>query len=66
MIHDTGKICPRCHSPKMKIWEDLTDEEKFLAERLPASAEYTVAERKKHRFCTRCWFEDDSAKTTVA
>jgi len=41
----------------MKNWAELTDEQKFLIERLPMSAEYSPKQRKKHRFCTRCWFE---------
>ena len=41
----------------MKAWAELTEEQKLLAERLPMSAEYPFKERKKHRFCTRCWYE---------
>jgi len=66
MIHHTRKTCPRCHSPKMRRWTDLTDEEKLFVERLPMSAEHGLSERKKHRYCTRCWFEDDSNETTIA
>jgi len=51
------KMCPKCHHPQMKLWEELTDEEKFLAERLPMSATFTRREREKHLFCTRCWQE---------
>jgi len=51
------KICPQCGALKMKSWGDLTDEQKFLVERLPLSAEFTPEQRKKHRFCERCWFE---------
>lgn len=58
MVQPSEKICPRCLSPKLKSWDELTDEQKMLAERLPMSAEYTPKERKKHRFCTRCWFEE--------
>ena len=57
MIQLSEKICPRCDSPKLKSWPELTEDEKFLADRLPMSAEYTPEQRKKHRFCTRCWFE---------
>jgi len=42
----------------MNNWSDLSDDEKLLAERLPTSAEYSREERKKHRFCTRCWYEE--------
>jgi len=57
--------CPRCGSPKMKRWEELTGEEKFLVERLPASKDYSLAERKKHRFCPRCWFEAIDQTTQI-
>jgi len=50
----------------MKTWGELTDEEKRLAERLPMSAEYTIEERIKHRFCTRCWFEETEPLVTKA
>jgi ribosomal protein L37E len=51
------KNCPKCDYPRLKRWEDLTDEQKFLAERLPGSAEFSRKERKNHLFCTRCWHE---------
>lgn len=51
------KFCPQCGAPKMKIWEDLTDEQKFLVERLPMSASATLEQRKKNLFCLRCWNE---------
>ena len=42
----------------MKDWEDLDEDQKFLVERLPKNTEFSTEERKKHRFCVRCWFED--------
>jgi len=59
MVRPSEKNCPRCHSRKMKTWAELTEEQRMLAERLPLSADYTPEERKKHRFCTQCWFEDE-------
>ncbi len=60
------KICPHCAAPKMKSWHDLDDEQKFLVERLPRNTEFTREQRKKHRFCERCWFElTDSQETKV-
>ncbi len=54
----TTKVqCLNCDGMRVKAWNDLSEEEKMLVERLPGSAEFTPAERKKHRFCTRCWFE---------
>ncbi len=52
------KVCPRCHFPQMKLWEELTDEEKFLAERLQLSTTFTKRERETHLFCPRCWQEE--------
>jgi len=52
------KMCPCCHFPQMKLWEELTDEEKFLALRLPLSATFTKRERETHLFCPRCWHEE--------
>ncbi|MBA3633392.1 MAG: hypothetical protein H0W58_11400 [Acidobacteria bacterium] len=51
------KSCPQCSLPKLKTWEELTDEQKFLVERLPLNTGFTLEERKKHLFCPRCWFE---------
>lgn len=41
----------------MKSWEELSEEQKMLAERLPASAELSLEQRKKNQFCPRCWHE---------
>jgi hypothetical protein len=51
------KICPQCHYPQMKTWQELSDEQKMLAERLPLSASLTIEQRKKNLFCPCCWFE---------
>ena len=50
----------------MKGWIDLTDDEKMLVQSLPMSAEFKLEERKKHRFCTRCWFEETENTLTAA
>jgi len=54
----TGKdSCPRCHERGLKSWGELNDEEREVVKRLPASAEYSLAERQsRHRWCTRCWY----------
>jgi len=39
----------------LKTWMELSEEQQMLAKRLPASAEFPAEQRKKHRFCTRCW-----------
>ena len=60
------KMCPKCHSPKMKTWEDLTDEQKFLLERLPAASKFSSEERKRHRFCERCLFEETEPRSQLS
>jgi len=50
--------CLRCDKPVLKSWDELNDEEREVVKRLPASADYTIEERKAtHRWCTRCWNE---------
>jgi hypothetical protein len=59
------KICPRCGAPEMKDWRDLTEEQKFLIERLPRNTDFTPEQRKKHRFCERCWFEEVTVNNNI-
>jgi len=49
----------------MKTWSELSDEQKFLVDRFPASAEFSKKERQKHRFCTKCWFEDTRPEPSI-
>jgi hypothetical protein len=62
----SGSMCPKCGAIKLVAWGDLTPDERLLADRLPASAEYSREERKKHRFCTRCWFEETDRSPDLA
>jgi hypothetical protein len=51
--------CPRCEKRGLKRWDELTDEEREVVKRLPASAKFPLAERQaSHRWCTRCWYEE--------
>jgi hypothetical protein len=51
--------CPRCGEGPLKAWYELSEEERELALRLPASADFTQPERaSRHLFCTRCWYEE--------
>lgn len=59
MIQRSEKICPRCDAPRLKSWGELNDEEKDMIERLGIMRSGRE-ERKKHRYCTRCWFSSDS------
>jgi hypothetical protein len=57
--HMTGKeSCLRCDKPSPKTWAELSDEEREVVKRLPASRDYSLEERKaSRRWCTRCWHE---------
>ena len=53
--------CPRCGEGPLKAWYELSEEKREVAARLPASADFTQAERaSSHLFCTRCWYEETS------
>jgi hypothetical protein len=53
--------CPRCGAGRLRGWSELNDEDRELVRRLPASAEYSLEERKTtHRWCKRCWYESTS------
>ena len=66
MINLNSEICPRCQTGKLKTWTELTADERILVERLPASAEFSPEERKRHRFCTRCRFETNNFRESNA
>jgi hypothetical protein len=51
------KTCSNCGSMKFKIWEDLTDDERFLIKKLPQNTEFTSEQRKRHLFCNRCLYD---------
>lgn len=55
---NSDKNCPRCREGEMRTWGELSDEEQEVVKRLPASADYSAAERQgSHQWCTRCWYE---------
>jgi Zn-finger nucleic acid-binding protein len=50
--------CPKCGGVKFKRWDDLDEEQKMIVERLPASAEFSLENRRQQsRWCTRCFYE---------
>ena len=51
--------CPRCGEGRLRSWSELSEEEREVVRRLPASADYSKAERQiGHRWCPRCWLEE--------
>lgn len=52
-------LCPRCRAEHLRAWRELSAEEREVARRLPASADFARAERETlHRWCARCWHEE--------
>ena len=63
----SNKQCPRCSSERLRSWSELSDEERELVRRLPASADYSLEERKaRHRWCNRCWYEESFGPANLA
>jgi hypothetical protein len=60
---ESEKQCPRCDAGRLRGWSELNDEEREVVKRLPTSADYSIEERAaRHRWCTRCWYEDNGDK----
>jgi len=56
-MNDSNSKCPRCGEGRLLGWRVLSEEEREVVRRLPASADYSLDERKAtHRWCTRCWY----------
>jgi hypothetical protein len=50
----------------LKTWAELNDEDREMVKRLPGPAGESLDERKlRHRWCTRCWFEDRGDSGTL-
>ena len=61
------KECPRCGAKETRGWSDLNEEDREIVKRLPASADYSAGERSaRHRWCTRCWYEDTGHESREA
>lgn len=56
--------CPKCGYKKLKTWDELSSDEKMVLKVQPA--EIPLEQRKKHRFCVRCWFEEGTDKSQLA
>lgn len=60
------RFCPKCGSPKIKRWDELTDDERFLIERLPAPNNFSSEERRRNLFCARCFYESQETEAKKA
>ncbi|HEX8890757.1 MAG TPA: hypothetical protein VF779_16525 [Pyrinomonadaceae bacterium] len=67
MNGQAGAKCPRCGMGRLRGWDELNDEEQEVVRRLPASADYSLDERRAtHRWCTNCWHEETQGKSLDA
>ena len=55
--------CPRCDYKKLKTWDELTEDEKMVVKVKPS--DFPLEQRKKHRFCLRCGFEEIDNQVVV-
>jgi len=63
----TSNQCLRCGAGRLREWNELSDEEREVVLRLPASADYSIELRQStHRWCTRCWYEEGAGLTQNA
>jgi hypothetical protein len=60
MINDEIKErCPRCHEGRLRGWDELSDEERMIVERMPEAVDYSQGERQAlHRWCSNCGYEE--------
>ncbi|HYJ48182.1 MAG TPA: hypothetical protein VEV81_16335 [Pyrinomonadaceae bacterium] len=62
-----ARRCPRCGEGRLVGWNELNEEEREVANRLPAAADYSAAERRAtHRWCTNCWHEETEGAASNA
>lgn len=60
-------LCPRCAGGPLKAFYELSEEEREMIKRLPASAVDPLdARTARHRWCTRCWHEEGSETPRLA
>lgn len=58
MNNQNRERCPRCGEGRLRRFDELSEEEREVARRLPASADYAASERHAtHGWCTKCWYE---------
>ena len=55
-FRDNFHKCPKCDYKRLKTWNELSDDEKIIVK--VKHSEYSLAARKRHRFCVRCGFEE--------
>jgi predicted nucleic-acid-binding Zn-ribbon protein len=52
------QTCRNCGSAKFKSFAELTEDEKFVIERLPDGSGISDVQRNEQRFCARCLYQE--------
>lgn len=55
--------CPKCDYKKLKTWQELTADEKFIVKL--KESKFKLEQIKTHRFCVRCGFEEVNEEMRV-
>lgn len=59
--------CSRCGEERLRAWYELSEEEREVVKRLPASGELALEERAaRHRWCPNCWNEETTERASDA
>jgi hypothetical protein len=48
----------------MTSWNDLLEDEKMIAKRVPTATDFSARELKLTTFCVRCWYVGHPRKET--
>lgn len=52
----SSDFCKNCGSVKFKKYEDLTEEDKIVVERIAGGGKFSIEQIKQQRFCCRCLY----------
>jgi hypothetical protein len=70
MIRDDASAtddCPACGAARLRAWGELSEEEREVVRRLPASADAAAVGREaRRRWCVRCWHEEADERPRTA
>ena len=59
-------VCPKCGHRKLKTWNDLSEDEKMIARRVPNAEDFSIKDFKSMTFCVRCWDITFQLEATLA
>jgi len=57
------KMCPKCHHPQMKTWEELSGEQKFLRKDCRRAQNFPLNKEKSTAFASDAFTKKSSLET---